>query len=153
MTKKQKNLWKTLLAVAAVFTVAPAANAMHIMEGYLPPAFCVAWGVVCLPFLFLGFRALGRIVKEDRKTMTLIAMAGAFVFVISSLKIPSVTGCDPLWTLCSQCAWHHRTDFSGDPSGAWRSDDTGSQLFFHGNRRSHPVLAHLQGTFQDKGKP
>ena len=92
MTKKQKNLWKTLLAVTAVFTVAPAANAMHIMERYLPPAFCVAWGVVCLPFLFLGFRALGRIVKEDRKTMTLIAMAGAFVFVISSLKIPSVTG-------------------------------------------------------------
>lgn len=92
MTKKQKNIWKAILAFAVIFAVEPAANAMHIMEGYLPPVFCVAWGVVCLPFLFLGFHSLGKNIQEDRKSITLIAMAGAFVFVISSLKIPSVTG-------------------------------------------------------------
>lgn len=92
MTKKQKNVLKAVLAFTAAFAAAPAVNAMHIMEGYLPPVFCVAWGVVCLPFLFLGFRSLDRSVKENRKSMTLIAMAGAFVFVLSSLKIPSVTG-------------------------------------------------------------
>lgn len=31
-------------------------------------------------------------VKENRRNLTLIAMSGAFIFVISSLKIPSVTG-------------------------------------------------------------
>lgn len=92
MKRRQKQVVKALLALCAVFAVAPAANAMHIMEGYLPPVFCVAWGVVCLPFLYLGFTVLNKNVKENRKSMTLIAMAGAFVFVLSSLKIPSVTG-------------------------------------------------------------
>lgn len=92
MKRRQKQVLRALLAICAVFAVAPAANAMHIMEGYLPPMFCVAWGVVCLPFLYLGFTVLNKNVKQNRKSMTLIAMAGAFVFVLSSLKIPSVTG-------------------------------------------------------------
>ena len=75
-----------------MFAVAPVANAMHIMEGYLPASYCVAWGVICVPFLVLGIISLKKRLKEDRKSITLIAMAGAFVFVISSLKIPSVTG-------------------------------------------------------------
>ena len=80
------------IAFACVFAVAPVANAMHIMEGYLPPVFCIAWGVICLPFLVKGFFSIKKTVSENRKTITLVAMAGAFVFVISSLKIPSVTG-------------------------------------------------------------
>ena len=71
---------------------ATSASAMHIMEGYLPPSFCVIWGVICLPFLVAGVFSIRRIAKEQRKAMLLLAMAGAFVFVISSLKIPSVTG-------------------------------------------------------------
>ncbi len=92
--KNQKISWlaKAVYAAAAILAVAPTANAMHIMEGYLPPAFCIAWGIVCLPFLVLGFRSLNRRVQENRRSITLIAMAGAFVFVLSSLKIPSVTG-------------------------------------------------------------
>lgn len=92
MTKREKILLKASVAFAAVFAVAPASNAMHIMEGYLPAGYCVAWGVVCLPFLIAGFISLRNKVKENRRNMTLIAMAGAFIFVISSLKIPSVTG-------------------------------------------------------------
>lgn len=90
--QRERRFLKALIAFCAVFAAAPAANAMHIMEGYLPPVFCVAWGVVCLPFLYLGFTVLNKSVKENRKSMTMIAMAGAFVFVLSSLKIPSVTG-------------------------------------------------------------
>jgi len=92
MNKIEKKIFSLLLVITAVFAVSPAANAMHIMEGYLPPAFCVAWGVVCLPFLFLGFTKLNKQIKENRKSITMIAMSGAFIFVISSLKIPSVTG-------------------------------------------------------------
>ena len=92
MTKREKILLKASVAFAAVFAVAPASNAMHIMEGYLPAGYCVAWGVVCLPFLIAGFISLRNKVKENRRNMTLIAMAGAFIFVISSVKIPSVSG-------------------------------------------------------------
>lgn len=92
MTKKEKHLILASIAFAAVVAIAPAANAMHIMEGYLPAGYCVAWGAICLPFLIAGFLSLKKRLQENRKNMTLIAMAGAFVFVISSLKIPSVTG-------------------------------------------------------------
>ncbi|MDY4516690.1 MAG: energy-coupling factor ABC transporter permease [Lachnospiraceae bacterium] len=92
MTKSEKRFLKMAIAFTCVFAVAPVANAMHIMEGYLPPVFCIAWGVICLPFLVKGFFSLKKTVSENRKTITLVAMAGAFVFVISSLKIPSVTG-------------------------------------------------------------
>jgi cobalt/nickel transport system permease protein len=76
----------------ALFAVAPVVNAMHIMEGYLPLGWCVAWDLVCIPFLVIGFRKIKDIVANDRKAITLLAITGAFVFVISSLKIPSVTG-------------------------------------------------------------
>ena len=92
MTRREKILLKAVIAFAAVAAVAPASNAMHIMEGYLPAGYCVAWGVICLPFLIAGFISLRNKVRENRRSMTLIAMAGAFIFVISSLKIPSVTG-------------------------------------------------------------
>lgn len=87
---------KLLVALAGVFALslaaAPEANAMHIMEGYLPGGFCVAWGVLCLPFVLAGFFSIRRTVQENRKALILLAMSGAFIFVISSLKIPSVTG-------------------------------------------------------------
>ena len=92
MRKREKQA----VALTAVLSLAlcgvPSASAMHIMEGYLPPSFCVIWGVICLPFLAAGVLSIRRIAKERRKAMLLLAMAGAFVFVISSLKIPSVTG-------------------------------------------------------------
>ena len=58
MSKKQKIVLRALIAFAAVTAVAPASNAMHIMEGYLPAGYCIAWGVICLPFLFAGFLSL-----------------------------------------------------------------------------------------------
>ncbi|MDD3206798.1 MAG: energy-coupling factor ABC transporter permease [Lachnospiraceae bacterium] len=92
MSKKQKKVVLFSIWVAAMFAVTPAVNAMHIMEGYLPVKYCIAWGVISLPFLVVGFFSIKNKLKENRKQITLLAMAGAFIFVISSLKIPSVTG-------------------------------------------------------------
>lgn len=92
MTRRQKNMVTILAVLALAFGVAPRASAMHIMEGYLQPGYCVAWGIISIPFLAAGYFSLQKAVKKDRKSITLIAMAGAFIFVISSLKIPSVTG-------------------------------------------------------------
>ena len=46
MTKKQNILLKASIAIAVLFAIAPASNAMHIMEGYLQATFCIAWGVI-----------------------------------------------------------------------------------------------------------
>ena len=92
MTIRQKRIVARLTAIALMFAVVPTVNAMHIMEGYLPAGFCIAWGVICLPFLAAGFMSIQNTLKEHRNLITLLAMSGAFVFVISSLKIPSVTG-------------------------------------------------------------
>lgn len=90
---KKKKKWLILpFILVCLFAVTPYAYGMHIMEGYLAPGFCVAWGVVALPFLIWGFGGMNRILNADRKNITLLAMSGAFIFVISSLKIPSVTG-------------------------------------------------------------
>lgn len=92
MTKTQKFLLNLSIAFSFVFAVCPTAFAMHIMEGYLPPSLCIAWGVVCLPFLVKGFFTIKKIFAENRKAVTMLAMAGAYIFVLSALKIPSVTG-------------------------------------------------------------
>ncbi|GAU76501.1 energy-coupling factor ABC transporter permease [Fusibacter sp. 3D3] len=92
MNFRQKMILTASIAMAFVFGITPVTNAMHIMEGYLPPAFSIAWGAICIPFLAMGYFALKKTIENDRRSITLIAMAGAFIFVVSSLKIPSVTG-------------------------------------------------------------
>jgi len=65
---------------------------MHIMEGYLPVAHAVGWWGVSLPFMVAGVRSLKRIIRENPSARALLGTSGAFVFVLSALKLPSVTG-------------------------------------------------------------
>lgn len=92
MSKQQKRIIVLASMFALTFGIVPNVSAMHIMEGYLPGGFCIAWGVICVPFLIAGFMSIKKTLDEHRNLITLLAMSGAFVFVISSLKIPSVTG-------------------------------------------------------------
>ena len=82
-----KNLFAGIFpALLSIFLTLPEKSyAMHIMEGYLPPSLCIAWGIISLPFIVAGFFKIRKILQEDRKNITLIAMAGAFIFVISSI--------------------------------------------------------------------
>ena len=66
--------------------------AMHIMEGFLPPKWCIAWGSICIPFIVVGYFSIKKKIKVNPKLKMLLAMVGAFAFVLSALKIPSVTG-------------------------------------------------------------
>lgn len=68
------------------------AHAMHIMEGYLPGVWCIAWGALCIPFLVSGMNNIKRQISNNGKVKLLIALCTAFVFIVSSLKIPSLTG-------------------------------------------------------------
>jgi cobalt/nickel transport system permease protein len=65
---------------------------MHIMEGFLPSPWWQIWFLISAPFVIYGIYGLKRLVEEKRETLPLLAVAGAFVFVLSSLKLPSVTG-------------------------------------------------------------
>lgn len=66
--------------------------AMHIMEGFLPPIWAISWGVLVIPFVVLGLFSIQKTIKQNPRLKMLLAMAGAFAFVLSALKIPSVTG-------------------------------------------------------------
>jgi cobalt/nickel transport system permease protein len=65
---------------------------MHIMEGFLPPRHCIAWGAAAAPFVVHGAVKLRRVMREHPQARLTLAASGAFTFVISALKMPSVTG-------------------------------------------------------------
>ncbi|ODU05641.1 MAG: cobalamin biosynthesis protein CbiM [Pseudonocardia sp. SCN 72-86] len=65
---------------------------MHIAEGYLPPLHAAAWGAAAAPFVIWGGRAVVKQVRENPESKLLLGAAGAFCFVLSALKLPSVTG-------------------------------------------------------------
>jgi len=66
--------------------------AMHIAEGFLPPAWSLLWTLAAAPFVVAGFRSLKRRVDAGADAKLATASSGAFCFVLSALKIPSVTG-------------------------------------------------------------
>ena len=65
---------------------------MHIMEGFLPVFWCLVWFTASIPVIAFGIYKLNKLVKEKREILPVLAVAGAFIFVLSSLKMPSVTG-------------------------------------------------------------
>jgi len=65
---------------------------MHIMEGYLPAPHALGWFIASAPFVVAGSLRLKRIVAERPEAKMTLAASGAFTFVLSALKMPSVTG-------------------------------------------------------------
>lgn len=80
---------KTVLAARVKTTV----QQMHIMEGMLPPGWCIFWFAVAAPFFIYGIYRMYKIVNSGvPHAKVMLALCGAFVFVLSSLKLPSVSG-------------------------------------------------------------
>ena len=65
---------------------------MHIMEGFLPLEWCLVWFAISLPIVAWGAVKVIRTLREHPEQKMILAVSGAFVFVLSSLKLPSVTG-------------------------------------------------------------
>lgn len=65
---------------------------MHIMEGFLPPLHAAGWAAAAAPFVVVGAVRLRRIVREKPEARLLLGASGAFAFLLSALKLPSVTG-------------------------------------------------------------
>ena len=93
MNQRNTRLLRTaavLVGLLGVLTM--SASAMHIAEGYLPVGWAAGWGVVCVPFVVAGFLSIQKKIAQAPKAKILLAMCGAFAFVLSALKIPSITG-------------------------------------------------------------
>ncbi len=86
MTKKHFFYLLVLL-----FLSVPASG-MHIAEGFLPVKWALIWAVLYVPFLVAGFQKIKKNTSEHTRSKLLFAVTGAFVFILSSLKIPSVAG-------------------------------------------------------------
>ena len=65
---------------------------MHIMEGFLPVKHAVGWSVASAPFVAYGMYTINRRIREKPEQRMLLGVAAAFTFVLSALKLPSVTG-------------------------------------------------------------
>ena len=76
------------------------------MEGFLPPMWCLIWYIVMIPIVGYGLYQIRKMVDENPDITALLAVSGAFMFVLSSLKLPSVTG-----SCCYRCTRNYRTSF------------------------------------------
>ena len=92
LTNRERRAVMASCVPALMTALGTPVSAMHIMEGFLPQTHAIVWGVVCLPFLVWSFLSIRKIVSQHRKAVLLLAMMGAYAFVLSALKMPSVTG-------------------------------------------------------------
>ena len=65
---------------------------MHIMEGFLPIKHALGWTIASAPFVGYGLYSIKKRVEEHPEQRMLLGVATAFTFVLSALKLPSVTG-------------------------------------------------------------
>ncbi|MHC1629692.1 MAG: energy-coupling factor ABC transporter permease [Methanoculleaceae archaeon] len=83
---------------------------MHIMEGFLPWYWALLWWLVAIPCLIFGIHQLKKVLESDRETLPLLGVTGGFIFILSALKLPSVTG---------SCSHPTGTGLSAICSGPW----------------------------------
>ena len=62
---------------------------MHIAEGFLSPIQCAIWYAASAPFVVHGARAVIAETRKNPENRMLLGAAGAFTFVLSSIKLPS----------------------------------------------------------------
>lgn len=92
--RHQRTIDLALMASLSFYlVVAPVpVSAMHIAEGFLPVQWAIFWWIVAVPFFLLGLRSLVQVTRQNPELKLLLSLAGAFTFVLSALKLPSVTG-------------------------------------------------------------
>jgi len=84
--------WRNILLIVPFVVFPENLFAMHIMEGFLPMSWSIIWYLAVIPFLFIGLRQIRKKTGENSKLKILLGVAGAFMLVLSALKLPSVTG-------------------------------------------------------------
>jgi cobalt/nickel transport system permease protein len=65
---------------------------MHISDGFLSVFWSIFWAVLYIPVLIIGIRSTAKKTQDNARLKMILAMSGAFCFVLSALKLPSVVG-------------------------------------------------------------
>jgi cobalt/nickel transport system permease protein len=90
MNHSTRNI--TLAGLLIMLLLPQSLYAMHIAEGFLPPQWCLLWYIVDIPFIIWGIRSIKRQTALNSKIKILLGVAGGFTFLLSALKLPSLTG-------------------------------------------------------------
>ncbi|MBP1618697.1 MAG: cobalamin biosynthesis protein CbiM [Bacteroidetes bacterium] len=89
----QKNYFTKGIAWGLCLCLLPQTGmAMHIAEGFLPPAWALSWHLIAWPFIIYSVYYLRKKSKQQLSDKLFMGLAGGFVFVLSALKLPSVAG-------------------------------------------------------------
>lgn len=89
---KNKRLMTGVIFLTGIVLAPMQTSAMHIMEGFLPIGWCIFWAICCLPFLLRGIASINQRISQHPQQKMLLGVGGAFSFVLSALKLPSITG-------------------------------------------------------------
>lgn len=89
--KKQRKYIFSLVVMMGLLTTT-IVDAMHIAEGFLPKTHAAIWYAITIPFFVVGVKSIAKIVNKYPEKKLLLALAGAYVFLLSSLKLPAMTG-------------------------------------------------------------
>lgn len=88
MSKKKVFILSLLLFSGVTYS----ASAMHIGEGFLSPIWCLVYFILSAPFFILGVRDIKNKTSKNKDLKMLLALVAAYAFVLSAMKLPSVTG-------------------------------------------------------------
>ncbi|WP_422678909.1 energy-coupling factor ABC transporter permease [Clostridium tarantellae] len=87
-----KKVFYILFILLLSLTIPTNVYAMHIAEGYLPLNWTLFYFILSAPFIFFSIRAIRKSIRKNKDIKMLLALMGAYVFMMSAMKLPSVTG-------------------------------------------------------------
>lgn len=89
---KSKIKIQIIYVVALVFSLNINAFAMHISEGFLPPTWCAFYFLLSAPFIVIGLKQIRTKAGMNKDIKMLLGLVAAYAFILSAMKIPSITG-------------------------------------------------------------
>lgn len=89
---KSKIIVRIFYVLSLVFALNTNAFAMHISEGFLPPKWCAFYFLLSAPFIVIGLKQIRTKSRENKDIKMLLGLVAAFAFILSAMKIPSITG-------------------------------------------------------------
>lgn len=87
--KKRTFMFLTLFLL---LLVPSTAFGMHIAEGFLSPMWCAVYFALSIPFVIVGIKSIKKKTSTNKDLKMLLALVAAFCFILSALKLPSVSG-------------------------------------------------------------
>lgn len=89
---KSKIKIQVLYVFALVFALNINAFAMHISEGFLPPKWSAFYFLLSAPFIVVGLKQIKVKAAKNKDIKMLLGLVAAYAFILSAMKIPSITG-------------------------------------------------------------